>query len=98
MRRSRREPALRRLSPSPRTEVGDIDGRRTRIGQAATTTAIAALIGAFLVFMLLPTATLVLSGGAEGIRMLGRDVELRAALALTIGCATAATLLAVIGG
>ena len=72
--------------------------RRFRVGQAATTIVVASLIGIFLVFMLLPTATLVVSGGAEGVRLLGRDSELRGALSLTLGCATVATILAVVGG
>lgn len=59
---------------------------------------IAAVIGIFLVFMLLPTAKLVVTGGAEGVRLLGRDRELRDALWLTLTCATGATLIAVIGG
>ena len=63
-----------------------------------TTSVVAAVIGLFLVFMLLPTATLVASGGAEGVRLLGSDKELRAALLLTLSCATAATLIAVVGG
>src|ERR1043166_831207 len=48
--------------------------------------------------MLLPTAKLLLSGGVQGVTMLGRDRELREALGLTMLCATAATALAVIGG
>ena len=72
--------------------------RRSGIGQAALTTVFAALIGVFLVFMLLPTATLVLSSGAEGVRLLGHDGELRDALLLTLGCATTATLVAIVGG
>src|SRR5438270_4218755 len=66
--------------------------------RAAVTTVFACVIGLFLIFMLLPTATLVMSGGVQGIRLLGRDEELRAALALTLACATAATAVAVIGG
>jgi molybdate/tungstate transport system permease protein len=71
---------------------------RSSLGRAATTTIFACVIGLFLIFMLLPTATLVLSSGVEGIRLLGRDRELRGAIALTIGCATAATLVAIVGG
>src|SRR5260370_42210450 len=91
-------PVLPRSSPRPPADVNAGTGRPFRVGQAATTTVIASLIGIFLVFMLLPTATLVLAGGAEGVRLLGRDSELRAALLLTLGCATAATTLAVLGG
>ena len=78
--------------------MNDATARRSDIGQAAATTVIAAVIGIFLVFMLLPTATLVLSGGAQGLRLLGRDSELRDALWLTLSCATAATVLAIAGG
>jgi molybdate/tungstate transport system permease protein len=73
-------------------------GRRSSIGRAAMTTVVAAVTGLFLVFMLLPTATLLLSSGAEGVRLLGRDAELRGALWLTLSCATAATLLTIVGG
>src|SRR3954469_3917062 len=59
---------------------------------------IPAAIGLFLLFMRRPTGTLVARGGAEGLRLLGRDHELRDALWLTLGCATAATVIAGIGG
>jgi molybdate/tungstate transport system permease protein len=72
--------------------------RGSVIRRAAMTTVFACVIGLFLLFMLLPTASLVLSGGMQGVRLLGRDAELRAAVALTLLCATAATMAAVIGG
>ena len=78
--------------------MSDQPNRGTRLTQAATTAVFAAVIGAFLIFMLLPTAKLLLSGGVQGVTMLGRDRELREALGLTMLCATAATALAVIGG
>jgi molybdate/tungstate transport system permease protein len=59
---------------------------------------VAAVVGLFLLFMLLPTTKLVVSGGAEGVRRLASDAELRSSLWLTLACATTATLLAVIGG
>jgi molybdate/tungstate transport system permease protein len=59
---------------------------------------IAAVVGLFLLFMVLPTATLVAAGGVDGMRRLADDAELRSALWLTLVCATAATLLAFIGG
>lgn len=59
---------------------------------------VAALVGLFLLFMLLPTTRLVTSAGVDGIRRLSGDAELRSSLLLTLGCATAATLIAVIGG
>ena len=59
---------------------------------------VAGLVGLFLLFMLLPTTKLIAVGGAEGLRQLGGDSELRSALWLTLSCATASTLIAVIGG
>jgi molybdate/tungstate transport system permease protein len=78
--------------------VNDRSVRRSSLGSAIATTAISAVIGIFLVFMLLPTAKLVAAGGAEGVRLLGSDRELREALWLTLRCATAATLIAIVGG
>ena len=73
--------------------------RPTRSLATATANAVvAAVIGLFLLFMLLPTAKLVGSGGAEGVRRLAVDAELRSALWLTLWCATVATIIAVIGG
>lgn len=73
--------------------------RPTRsLATAAANAVAAAVIGLFLLFMLLPTAKLVASGGAEGVRRLSADAELRSALWLTLWCATAATFVAVIGG
>lgn len=72
--------------------------RRTTLTTAVANAVVAAVVGLFLVFMLLPTTKLVVSGGAEGVRRLAGDAELRSALWLTLTCATAATLIAVIGG
>ena len=77
-----------RETPLPRNSLS------TAVGNAV----VAAVVGFFLLFMLLPTTKLVASGGAEGIRRLGGDPELRSALWLTLICATAATLIAVLGG
>lgn len=71
---------------------------RRGLSTAVANAVIAALVGLFLLFMLLPTTTLVVSGGVEGVRRLGSDSELRSALWLTLTCATAATLLTVVGG
>jgi molybdate/tungstate transport system permease protein len=76
-------------------------GRLTRgnsFSIAVANAVVAAVVGLFLLFMLLPTTTLVASGGVEGVRRLAGDSELRSALWLTLSCATAATLLAVVGG
>ena len=74
-----------------------MNGRRT-LSTAVANAVVAAVVGLFLLFMLLPTTKLVAVGGAEGVRRLAGDAELRSALWLTLGCATAATLIAVIGG
>jgi molybdate/tungstate transport system permease protein len=71
---------------------------RSRLSTAAANAVVAAVVGLFLLFMLLPTTKLVAAGGVEGIRRLTADSELRSALWLTLGCATAATLVAVVGG
>lgn len=72
--------------------------RRGTLTAAAANAVVAALVGLFLLFMLLPTTKLVASGGAEGVRRLASDSELRSALWLTLTCATTATLLAIVGG
>jgi molybdate/tungstate transport system permease protein len=48
--------------------------------------------------LVLPVVTLVAHGGAEGIKALGSDAELRDALGLTMLCATLATLATVVLG
>jgi molybdate/tungstate transport system permease protein len=68
------------------------------LSTAVANTVVAGVVGLFLVFMLLPTTTLVAVGGAEGLQRLSADAELRSALWLTLSCATAATLIAVVGG
>ena len=60
---------------------------------------VAALLGSLLfLFLVAPIAQLVVTSGAEGGMRLGTDAELRRALGLTAGTATAATLLGVLGG
>ncbi|MDP1890937.1 MAG: ABC transporter permease [Gemmatimonadaceae bacterium] len=51
-----------------------------------------------LLFLAVPIGQLIGAGGAEGVRQLGSDAELRGALSLTAITATAATLLGVLGG
>lgn len=51
-----------------------------------------------LAVLALPVAALVLRGGAEGLRQLGADGELRDSLALTAFTATVATVLTVVAG
>jgi molybdate/tungstate transport system permease protein len=58
---------------------------------------LAALAGSFLLlFLAAPLAELVGVGGAEGLKRLASDGELRASLVLTAVCATAATLIGVL--
>lgn len=72
--------------------------RHRSLATAAANAVIAAIVGLFLLFLLAPTTKLVVSGGAEGVRRLAVDPELRSALWLTLMCATAATVIAVVGG
>jgi molybdate/tungstate transport system permease protein len=53
---------------------------------------------ALLGLLVLPVGALVLRGGADGVRQLGSDPELRASLVLTASTATAATLATVLLG
>jgi molybdate/tungstate transport system permease protein len=82
------------IDPSSRGQLT----KRNSFSIAVANAVVAAIVGLFLLFMLLPTTKLVASGGVEGVRRLAGDSELRSALWLTLTCATAATLLAVIGG
>jgi len=60
---------------------------------------VAALAGSLLLlFLAAPIAELVSAGGAEGLRRLGSDAELRSSLLLTAFTATAATLVGVVCG
>src|SRR4051812_29026860 len=79
------EPAATRDRPSP-------------VARAVVTVCVALLTSLFLLFILAPVAGLVISGGARGVTALSGDAELRAALPLPAGCATAATILGVLGG
>jgi molybdate/tungstate transport system permease protein len=58
----------------------------------------AALVASlFLLFLVAPLVGLVGSGGASGLRQLSTDAELRSSLLLTMGTATLASLLGIIG-
>ena len=59
--------------------------------------AVALAASLFLLFLAAPLIGLVSGGGARGMRQLASDPELRASLVLTIGTATLATLLGVVG-
>ena len=60
---------------------------------------VAVALGAslFLLFLAAPLIGLVSGGGAQGVRQLASDAELRASLVLTIGTATLATMLGIVG-
>lgn len=58
---------------------------------------VALVASVFLLFLVAPLLGLVGSGGARGLRALASDAELRSSLALTIGTATLATLLGIVG-
>jgi len=67
-------------------------------GASGALTVVVALVASlFLLFVVAPLFGLVGGGGVEGLRALGSDAELRASLLLTIGTATLATVLGIIG-
>lgn len=65
---------------------------------AAASVVAALLASALLLFLAAPILRLVTDSGATGVARLTTDAELRASLLLTGLCATAATLLGVLGG
>jgi molybdate/tungstate transport system permease protein len=65
--------------------------------EAALSVVVALSASLFLLFLAAPLVGLVGSGGATGVRLLGSDAELRASLVLTMGTATLATLLGIVG-
>src|SRR2546430_14666323 len=69
-------------------------GRR---GDGLLNIAAALFASLFLLFLVAPLAGLVGSGGAQGLRQLATDGELRSSLLLTIGTATLASMLGIIG-
>lgn len=71
--------------------------RATARGEGVLSVVVALAASLFLLFLIAPLVGLVGSGGAAGIRLLGTDAELRSALLLTIGTATLATLLGILG-
>jgi molybdate/tungstate transport system permease protein len=78
--------------PSPKSPIPSPELR-------SVSAVLAGLVGSLLfLFLVAPTAQLVASAGLEGAAKLGTDAELRRALGLTAGTATAATLLGVFGG
>ncbi len=83
----------------PRAELApEPPARRTRErAEAIITVGIALAASLFLLFLVAPLAGLVGAGGVRGVRQLAWDTELRAALLLTAGAATLATILGVLG-
>jgi molybdate/tungstate transport system permease protein len=69
--------------------------RPPRAAHRLATTGVVLGSAALLALLILPVAALLLRGGAQGVRALGVDAELRNALALTALTATAATLVTV---
>lgn len=68
---------------------------RSSDGVANVVAALAASI--FLLFLVTPLVGLIGTGGAQGIRLLFSDDELRSSLLLTAGAATLATLVGIVG-
>ena len=66
-------------------------------GEGVLSIVIALAASLFLLFIVAPLVGLVGGGGLGGIRLLFSDAELRASLALTVVCASLATLLGIIG-
>ena len=66
-------------------------------GEGVLSVAIAVAASLFLLFIVAPLLGLVGGGGANGIKLLFRDAELRSSLLLTVGSATLATLIGIVG-
>ena len=81
--------------PLPSDELRFEPPRASRGSAGSVVVALAASL--FLLFIIAPLLGLIGSGGLEGLRSLGTDAELRSSLWLTIGTATIATLLGIIG-
>lgn len=71
--------------------------RPSAASRAVGTVVVAIVSSLFLLFIVVPVAGLVASGGVRGLGSLGSDSELRASLLLTAFTATIATVLGVIG-
>ena len=66
-------------------------------GEGVLSVAIALAASLFLLFIVAPLLGLVGGGGISGIKLLFHDAELRSSLLLTIGSATLATIIGVVG-
>ena len=89
------DPSPPRL-PSPELAL-DTPPRSAARYEGVLSVAVALGASLFLLFLAAPLAGLIGEGGLEGIRRLASDAELRFSLGLTIGTATLATLLGVVG-
>ena len=74
-----------------------MSGPRPQRREAILSVVVALAASLFLLFIIAPLVGLVGSGGASGVARLASDAELRASLLLTIGTATLATAIGVIG-
>ena len=81
---------LNRALPTPRAGIA-------ARWEGALSVIVALAASLFLLFLVAPLVGLVGAGGTPGLGQLASDAELRASLLLTIGTATLATLLGVIG-
>jgi molybdate/tungstate transport system permease protein len=82
----------------PTEVVLEPEGKRSSArGERALSIVVALFASLFLLFIFTPLAGLVGSGGAPGIRGLATDAELRWSLLLTMGTATLATLIGIVG-
>ncbi|HMC57169.1 MAG TPA: ABC transporter permease [Gemmatimonadaceae bacterium] len=71
--------------------------RASGVAERALSIVVAIAASLFLLFVAGPLVGLVGSGGMAGLRLLGRDDELRSSLLLTAGTATLATLIGLVG-
>ena len=93
------EPSPQPLLPPLPADLGleERPAAATWRAEGALSIAVALAASLFLLFLAAPLVVLVGSGGAAGVRHLWSDAELRASLLLTIGTATLATLLGIVG-
>jgi molybdate/tungstate transport system permease protein len=80
------------------SKLESVEPRRPNPTVRAVASVIVAIVSSlFLLFMLGPIVGLVSAGGAHGVASLASDRDLRASLLLTVGTATVATLLGIVG-
>jgi len=80
------------------SKLESIERKRPNPAARAVASVVVAIASSlFLLFMLGPIVGLVSAGGARGVASLASDRELRASLLLTVGTATIATILGIVG-